>query len=77
MNVAQLAKVFNSSKPPPIPEALLSWYLLSLANEQLEEKEKLCVSKGLKKKAREELGEQEDLSIDTAKKRLSEYYSVT
>lgn len=70
-----------ASDPLPPPEDLLAWYLLSLANKELEENRQLEISDGLKEAAESELqnlsqsGEaQTDLEIDNVKDHLSNYY---
>ena len=75
-NTTQITQALDSATTPPPPEALLAWYLLSLAN--------LEVSEDLKKKAKTELQnlsqsdeEQTDLDIEKVEKYLSKYYQGT
>ena len=76
INPEQIAKALSASNPPSPPEALLAWYLLSLAN--------LEISEDLKKKAKAELQKlsqsdeaQTDLDIENVKCHLSKYYQGT
>ena len=72
---------FSSGDSSPSPEALLAWYLLSLANKELEENRQLEISDGLKEAAGSELQNlsqsdeaQTDLEIENVKDHLSNYY---
>ena len=79
LNRLDAAVASLDSSPPP--EALLAWYLLSLANEELEENRQLEISDGLKEAAECELQNlsqsdeaQTDLDIENVKCHLSKYY---
>ena len=76
-----LAAALSSGDPLRPPEDLLAWYLLSLANKELEKNRQLEISAGLEKAAKFNLKKlsqsdeaQTDLEIDNVKDHLSNYY---
>ena len=80
LNRLDAAVASLDSLPPP--EALLTWYLLSLANKELGESEKLEISNCLKEKAESELqdrsgDEQANLDVKNVEEYLSKYYQGT
>ena len=77
-----LDAALSSGDSLPPPEALLTWYLLSLANKELGENEKLEISNCLKEEAQSELqdrsgDEQANLDIEKVEEYLSKYYQGT